>query len=132
MVQASLGSPADAAAGVAPARPSVVGPTPVPTPRPPQRSDSALAVMASWVVGLVTVLALVMFWQWVLLGLGLMGATAATGLLVEHLQERRLAAEGSPALVQAVSRKTAELGEAVRAGSRQALGAFGRVVGGRT
>jgi hypothetical protein len=135
MVQASLESAtpsAFGAAGVAPEdRPSLAGVGPMPTPRPPQRSDSALAVLGSWAVGLVTVLALVMFWQWLLIGLGLMAATAATGLLVERIQERRVAAEGAPALMQAVSRRKDEIGEAVAAGSRQAVAAFGRIAGER-
>lgn len=87
--------------------------------------------MASWVAGLLTVLALVMFWRWLLLGLGLMGASVATGLLVERLRVRRLAADGPSAPARALSRSRHAIGEVVTARPRQALEVFGRAAGDR-
>ena len=94
----------------------VASPVPAPAPRPPQRSDSALAVLASWVVGLLVVLALVLFWRWLLVGIGIVGAAAVSGLLIEHVQERRLAAARRPARERPVAREADEIAPAV--GSR--------------
>jgi hypothetical protein len=95
---------------------AVASATPAPAPCPPRRSDSALAVIAAWTVGLLTVLGLAMFWQWVLLGAGVVAGLAVTGLLIERVQERRLAAESAPTLVRSVAREADELATAV--GSR--------------
>jgi hypothetical protein len=66
---------------------------PTPVPRPPQRSDSPLAIILAWSTGLLAVLAVVALWRWLLLGIGLLVATAVAGLVIERVQERRLAAE---------------------------------------
>jgi hypothetical protein len=102
----------------------VASAAPAPDPAPPERSDSALAVVASWVVGLTLVLALLLFWRWLLLGIGIMGATAATGLLIEHLQERRIAigrmpTPNLPRLVRSVSREADEIATAVGSPTRR-------------
>jgi hypothetical protein len=104
----------------------VTATTPAPEPCPPERSDSALAVIAAWTVGLILVLALVLFWRWFLLGLGIVAATAVTGLLVEHVRERRLVleqlrerglpADGPPMLVRSVARERDEIAPSI--GSR--------------
>jgi hypothetical protein len=96
--------------------PSLAEATPPPEPCPPQRSDSVLAMAAAWTVGLLTVLGLLMFWQWVLLGAGVVTGLAVTGLLIEHVQERRHAAEDAPRLVRSVAREAEDIATAV--GSR--------------
>jgi hypothetical protein len=119
-----------AAAEVAKAtRPAQVGPaamiasaTPAPDPAPPQRSDSALAVIGAWVVGLTLVLGLFLFWKWLLIGAGLLAATAVSGLVIEHLQERRIATGAVPRLLRSVSREADGLASAMGARSANAVG----------
>jgi hypothetical protein len=95
---------------------SVLSAAPAPEPCPPERSDSALAVAAAWIVGLLTLLGLLLFWQWVLLGIGVVTGMAVTGLLIERVQERRQAVEPAPGLVRSVAREAEDIATAV--GSR--------------
>jgi hypothetical protein len=89
--------------------PRVAAVTAPPEPAPPQRSDSVLATLAAWAVGLTLVLALILFWRWLLVGIGILGATAMAGLLIERLQERGVAIPGLPKLVRSVSREADEI-----------------------
>lgn len=67
---------------------SAVTAVPVPTRPVGQRSSSPVAVVGAWIVVLLAVLVLLEYWRWVLLGAGIVAATAALGLLIERYQER--------------------------------------------